>query len=30
MRARSRIGEMDYNLAMNNCENFVRWCRIGR
>lgn len=22
--ARSRLGEMDYNLAMNNSENFVR------
>lgn len=28
-RAKSRLGESDYNLAVNNCENFVRWCRAG-
>lgn len=28
-RAKSRLGESDYNLAINNCENFVRWCRAG-
>lgn len=28
-RATSRLGESDYNLIWNNCENFVRWCRFG-
>ncbi|MCM1023618.1 MAG: lecithin retinol acyltransferase family protein [Prevotella sp.] len=28
-RARSRLGEQNYNLIYNNCENFVRWCRAG-
>lgn len=28
-RAFSRIGEYKYNLFLNNCENFVRWCRNG-
>lgn len=28
-RARSRLGEKNYNLIYNNCENFVRWCRAG-
>ncbi|WP_421617424.1 lecithin retinol acyltransferase family protein [Brevibacillus sp. TJ4] len=28
-RAESRIGESDYNLALNNCEHFVTWCRSG-
>ncbi|MDO4793212.1 MAG: lecithin retinol acyltransferase family protein [Filifactor alocis] len=28
-RARERLGEMSYNLAFNNCEHFVRWCRNG-
>lgn len=28
-RARSRLGEQNYNLIYNNCENFVRWCRSG-
>lgn len=28
-RAYSRLGERNYNLVYNNCENFVRWCRAG-
>lgn len=28
-RAYSRIGERQYDLLGNNCENFVRWCRSG-
>ncbi len=28
-RAKSRLGESDYNLAWNNCENFATWCRCG-
>lgn len=28
-RACERLGEMSYNLAFNNCEHFVRWCRNG-
>lgn len=28
-RAKSRLGENRYHLAINNCENFVRWCRAG-
>ena len=28
-RARSRIGEEKYNLAMNNCEHFAIWCKTG-
>lgn len=28
-RARSRIGESDYNLATNNCEHFAIWCKTG-
>ena len=28
-RAWSRVGEESYNLLMNNCEQFVRWCRSG-
>lgn len=28
-RAYSRLGERNYNLIYNNCENFVRWCRAG-
>lgn len=30
MRARSRVGETDYNLLFNNSENFATWCRCGR
>ncbi|MDR2198202.1 MAG: lecithin retinol acyltransferase family protein [Deltaproteobacteria bacterium] len=25
-RAKSRIGEADYNLIFNNCEHFCNWC----
>lgn len=28
-RARSKIGEGGYNLALNNCEHFAVWCRTG-
>ena len=28
-RAKSRIGEQDYNLILNNCEHFVNWCLEG-
>jgi len=28
-RAKSRLGESDYNLVWNNCENFATWCRCG-
>ncbi|MFP3043297.1 lecithin retinol acyltransferase family protein [Treponema primitia] len=28
-RARSRIGENEYNLALNNCEHFAVWCKTG-
>lgn len=28
-RARSRIGESDYNLFSNNCEHFALWCKTG-
>lgn len=26
-RARSRLGENKYNLALNNCEHFAIWCK---
>ena len=29
-RAWSRVGEENYNLIINNCEQFVRWCRCGK
>ena len=29
-RAKSRIGEKDYHLVGNNCEQFVNWCRTGQ
>ena len=28
-RAKSRIGERDYNLLFNNCEHFASWCKTG-
>lgn len=28
-RARSRIGEENYNLVANNCEHFAMWCKTG-
>ena len=28
-RARSRLGEKDYNLLFNNCEHFALWCKYG-
>lgn len=29
-RAKSRIGEKDYDIVGNNCEQFVNWCRNGQ
>jgi hypothetical protein len=28
-RAMSRLGESEYDLAVNNCEHFARWCITG-
>lgn len=28
-RARSRLGENQYNLTTNNCEHFASWCITG-
>jgi hypothetical protein len=28
-RARSRMGEVEYNLASGNCEHFAMWCATG-
>jgi hypothetical protein len=28
-RARSRLGENAYNVVLNNCEHFARWCVTG-
>ncbi len=28
-RARSRLGESNYNLLLNNCEHFAIWCKTG-
>lgn len=28
-RAKSRLGENDYNLLFNNCEHFTNWCKTG-
>ncbi len=28
-RARSRLGESEYNLVVNNCEHFAIWCKTG-
>jgi hypothetical protein len=29
-RARSRLGENDYQVLRNNCEHFCNWCISGR
>lgn len=29
-RAKSRIGERQYNLITNNCETFCNWCITGQ
>ena len=29
-RAKSRLGENLYNMALNNCEHFCHWCCTGR
>ena len=29
-RARSHIGEGEYDLLENNCEHFATWCKTGR
>ena len=29
-RARSRLGEKQYNLIFNNCEHFALWCKTGK
>lgn len=28
-RARSKIGQGGYNIALNNCEHFAVWCKTG-
>ncbi len=28
-RAKSQLGEGDYNLVFNNCEHFAVWCKTG-
>lgn len=28
-RAKSRLGERNYNLLFNNCEHFTNWCKTG-
>lgn len=28
-RAKSRLGETEYNLPFNNCEHFSIWCKTG-
>ena len=28
-RARSKLGESEYNLFLNNCEHFAIWCKTG-
>lgn len=28
-RARSKLGNGDYNLVFNNCEHFATWCKTG-
>lgn len=29
-RAKSRLGERDYNIVFNNCEHFAAWCKTGK
>lgn len=29
-RAKSRLGEQQYDLFFNNCEHFATWCKTGR
>ena len=29
-RARSKLGEKQYSLFNNNCENFAMWCKTGK
>ncbi|AOY80071.1 lecithin retinol acyltransferase family protein [Moorena producens JHB] len=29
-RAKSRLGERQYNLIFNNCEHFANWCKTGK
>ena len=29
-RAHTRLGEKEYDLAVNNCESFATWCKIGK
>ncbi len=29
-RAKSRLGEQNYDLMTNNCEHFANWCKLGR
>lgn len=28
-RAKSRVGEAEYDLLINNCESYATWCRCG-
>lgn len=28
-RAKSKLGEREYNLLFNNCEHFASWCKTG-
>lgn len=28
-RAKSRLGEREYDLATNNCMSYATWCRVG-
>lgn len=29
-RARSRLGERQYDIFKNNCEHFCNWCQVGQ
>ena len=29
-RARSKLGEGDYNFFTHNCEHFAVWCKTGK